>query len=260
MFDRSDYLATLAGASVDKEAAPGSRQLRSILSKFRERLGKLGAPRAVVIALLFVCAGVGAFFLLDSPDPKPSSIEDLGITRRQVGGPSGAQSKKNESPELSESDSLAVYVTGAVNAPGVYYLGQGRRVVDAVEAAGGATSDADLARVNLAALLEDGARIYIPKVGENPPPDSIAEGDPAVSDSMGDSSGQQSAAGISKKVNINKAPPAELERLPGIGESLARRIVEDRSRNGPFRALQDLSRVPGIGDVKIAQLAPFVTF
>lgn len=151
-------------------------------------------------------------------------------------------------------------MTGAVRAPGVYYFSDGKRVVDAVDAAGGATSEADLSRVNLAAPLEDGIRIYVPKAGEDPPPDvsgtevSSGGGAPSASGAAG------SGAVGAQKVNVNRAPASELERLPGIGPALAQRIVEDRSRNGPFRALQDLGRVPGIGDVKISQLAPFVTF
>ena len=124
---------------------------------------------------------------------------------------------------------LAVYVTGAVRNPGVYYLPDGSRVEEALQAAGGPTAEADLNRVNLAQRVHDEEQIYVPEVGEENlpvPPASPSEGGP---------------------ININTASPTELETLPGIGPSLAQSIVDYREAQGPFAAVEDIQNVSGVG-------------
>lgn len=222
-----------------------------------------GVPRRFKVALalvLVVVLGLAAARTVQSrglASRDAPNFESLGQGERlePVGvdgsGASGADiSGWRRSGGSTNPKSLGVHVAGAVAAPGVYYLEDGRRVVDALEAAGGATSEADLAKVNLAAPLSDGAFVYIPKTGE--------EGSPPIEASPGQTA--TSSESKSTKVNVNKAPVSELEKLPGIGPTLAQRIVESRSSQGPFRSLADLRRVPGIGDAKIAQMAPNVVF
>jgi competence protein ComEA len=130
---------------------------------------------------------------------------------------------------------IRVYVSGAVQTPAVYELPPGSIVQDAVNAAGGSTSDADLDHINLAVELHDQQQVYVPRRGETNPPPPVSGGDPS-------GSGQEDTL-----VNINTAPAAELETLPRIGPALAERIVAYREANGSFETIEQIQDVPGIG-------------
>jgi competence protein ComEA len=135
---------------------------------------------------------------------------------------------------------LVVYVSGAVANPGVYSLPDGSRVADALNAAGGATAEADLSRINLAKHVSDAEQVHIPKIGEAAP--------------------TQAAPGVpSGKININTATAAELDQLPGIGPALAQRIIDYRTQNGPFKTIEDLKKVKGIGDALFEQIKDRIT-
>lgn len=145
---------------------------------------------------------------------------------------------------------LRVYVTGAVVHPDVYLLEAGSIVRDAVVAAGGATAEADLNRINLAQQVYDQQQIHIPKVGEeNPPLPSPPASLTSASDSV-------QPAG---KVNINTATAEELDTLPGIGPALAQRIIEYRQTNGPFQSIEEIKNVSGIGDKLFEKLKDLIT-
>src|SRR5205823_1869777 len=120
--------------------------------------------------------------------------------------------------------------------PGIYRLGTGARIFDAVATAGGGGPDADLDAINLAAPIADGERVYVPRKGETPPP--LAGGNPAAN----------------AIVNLNSASADELDALPGVGPSLAGAILEYRKEHGRFRSVDDLLLVPGIGPAKVAAL------
>ena len=128
-------------------------------------------------------------------------------------------------PTTAKPVGAVVHVVGAVRAPGVVELGS-TRVVDAIRAAGGATDDADLQRLNLAALVTDGQRIAVPRVGEPDPAPAL--GDTSVNDGA--------PAG---PIDVNTATEAQLETLPGIGPSLAAAIIAEREK-GPFKSVDDL--------------------
>jgi competence protein ComEA len=147
---------------------------------------------------------------------------------------------------------IAVHVAGAVNHPGVVELHTGARVIDAVEAVGGALADGDLDRLNLAAKVTDGQRVYVAKVGQ---------ADPGAVTAGGGTSGvdDPSAGTTGGKVNLNTASQAQLEELPGIGPTYAEAIVAERQRRGGFTSVNDLRSVRGIGDKRFAELAPLVT-
>jgi competence protein ComEA len=149
---------------------------------------------------------------------------------------------------IAPAPRLVVHVAGAVLNPGVYQLDSGARVHDAVEAAGGPAATADLDGVNLAVVLADGQRIYLPEVGEVDPA-AVASGAPAVG----------SPSGAGSPIDLNVATVDELDTLPGVGPATAAAIVDDRQRNGPFASVDDLERVPGIGPSKLASLRDLVT-
>ncbi|MGI8663750.1 MAG: ComEA family DNA-binding protein [Acidimicrobiales bacterium] len=140
---------------------------------------------------------------------------------------------------------VVVHAAGAFVAPGVYRLATGSRIADLVAAAGGLAADADPDRVNLAALLHDGERIAVPRLGEASPVPGDA---PAASD------------GAPKEpLDLNAATEAQLEALPGVGPSTAKAIVDDRERNGSYRSVDELLRVRGIGPAKLEQIRALVS-
>jgi competence protein ComEA len=153
------------------------------------------------------------------------------------------------SPEATRTPSpVRVYVTGAVQRPDVYALPAGSIVKDALLAAGGATTDADLIRINLASPLADGQQIYVPRQGEEDLPARLLTAPAAALPLSGGS-----------RVNINTAGEAELDLLPGIGPALAKRIVEYRQTHGPFQTIEQITEVPGIGDAVLEQIRDLVT-
>jgi len=130
---------------------------------------------------------------------------------------------------------VVVYVSGGVNKPGVVKVPATSRVIDVINAAGGLAAGASVDNVNLAQKVVDGMHIKVPVMLNNQQAESF-----------------QPAKGA--KVSINRATEQELDSLPGIGPALARRIVEYRQTNGPFKELADLKKVPGIGEAKFRQI------
>ena len=143
---------------------------------------------------------------------------------------------------------LVVHVIGAVPRPGVYELPEGSRVRDAVQAAGGALAQADLAFLNLAAPLEDGQQLDIPYLDGAPPADPFAEQPPPSAN-----------VDQAELVNINTASLEELDSLPGIGPTTAQKIIEYREQNGPFQAIEDIMNVSGIGPATFEELQDLIT-
>jgi competence protein ComEA len=159
---------------------------------------------------------------------------------------------------------LVVDVAGAVTTAGVYSLPQGDRVQDALDAAGGAADDADLVRLNLARVLVDGERLYVPRVGEGEVPQVLDPDGGGASVGVGGGGGgggggQPGTGGAGGAlVDLNTADQAALETLPGIGPALAMRIIAWRTEHGGFRSPDDLLDVSGIGDARFADLEPLV--
>jgi len=143
---------------------------------------------------------------------------------------------------------LTVHVAGAVGQPGVYQLPRGSRVQDAIEAAGGFSTEADPQTLNLAARLEDGSQVYVPAEGEERP----ASVSTAQSSTADDSSPLY-------PININTASIEELQLLPGIGESKAESIVEYREANGLFASIEDIMEVSGIGQSTFDEFKELIT-
>lgn len=141
---------------------------------------------------------------------------------------------------------LVVYVSGEVNNPGIYNLSLGSRLVDAIEAAGGMTTQADTQTLNLAQVLTDGMRIEVPDllpVGQGTSGDDISRG----------------SVSVSILVNINTATSDELEALPEIGPHLAQEIISYREANGPFESIDEIMEVPGIGTITFNTIRDLIT-
>lgn len=171
---------------------------------------------------------------------------------------------------------LFVDVAGAVRRPSLYVLPKGSRVMQALLAAGGPAADANIDAVNLAEPVTDGEKVFVPKLGAAPKAVTVpleapaAKGQaviPALRAKVGKSSGTRSSGSRSGKISadsgeqigLNSATLEELERLPGVGPSMAAKILLYRQQSGGFAKIDDLSLVPGIGPKKLAKLTPFVS-
>jgi len=141
--------------------------------------------------------------------------------------------------------SLLVHVAGAVNQPGVYSLPPGSRVQDAISLAGGFLPEANLQAINLAALIKDGERVFVPKVPATPVP--------------GNADSPEVSSSVQYPIDINTATQAELESLPGIGPVTAQDIIVFRDQNGAFRTIEEIENVPGIGQKTFETIKEFIT-
>lgn len=161
-----------------------------------------------------------------------------------------------------EPEEILVHISGCVKEEKVVTLKNGSRIQDAINNAGGLTKEADLTNINLAYILEDGEKIYIPKKGEKLSEDSLVYSDSSVGadTSIRPSSGStSSSANKTSKININKAGQAELETIPGIGPSTALKIVTYREENGKFKSIEDIKNVSGIGDAKYEKMKEYIS-
>lgn len=208
------------------------------------------AKPALLAALGLLCFGLAAVLLGSGgyvPWGRPLPSSPSGPSADLTPSPSA----RGGSPaEAKASEEVYVYLTGAVRRPGVYRLKGGDRLFQAVELAGGLLPSADASALNLAPKVEDGRHYHFPEVG------GLGASSPAGA--LVSPSG--SSPSIGGKVNVNRASEKELESLPGIGPTLASRIVEHRKKHGPFRGPEDLLKVKGIGPAKLKEISPLVEF
>jgi competence protein ComEA len=212
---------------------------------WRDRLEHLAdatgsSPARLVTGTFALLAVVGlGFFLTRAPSPPAEAALPFATTQLPAAPASVTTT--------SMPSELVVHVAGAVARPGVVRVANGGRVIDAIDAAGGVVPTADGSRINLAAPLADGERVYVPAVGEPDPP-------PVATPTGGRSSGSASGP-----LNLNTATAEQLDGLPGIGPATAAAIVEHRDRVGGFSSVDQLLDVRGIGEAKLEQLRPLVT-
>lgn len=190
--------------------------------------------KIVIIVGIIIIIGI-LYFIYNGIDKKSTDQIDNNMLSIEN------NTKENEgSKEL-----VIVHITGAVKTPGIVKLPEGARIEDAIDKAGGLTEDADISDVNLAYVLEDGIKIKIPTISEEKNEEIIinSSGEAIVEKEISNNS-------ENKIININKANETDLQTLPGIGASLAGRIVEYRNSNGKFNEIEDIKNVSGIGDSK----------
>jgi competence protein ComEA len=211
-------------------------------------------PRIGVALLVCVAIAAGVAWFRSGIAPASPSSEDVPASA------SSSLPSTSTSTTSTTTASVVVDVVGAVHNAGVVTLPGGARVIDAIEAAGGAAGGADLTRLNLAAVLGDGARVAVPLVGQPPPPiDPTAVSGASAAGAPSGASPSASETGAAERVNVNTASAQELEALPGVGPATAAAIIAERESNGPFTVIDDLDRVQGIGPAKLEQLRDHVT-
>lgn len=217
------------------------RSFRRILDDVVERGGLRSAAPVLVVAVVLTLLAAGAVGWA-AASRASSSIVLAEVPPLSIGDPS-------EGPALEPTPTVRVHVVGSVIHPGVYTLHEGGIVQDAILAAGGPTSDASIESINLAEAIWDGQQVWLP---------STDEGSSDAPPSPGGSGGTAGSPRATGPMNINVADAALLETLPGIGPATAAKIVDDRTRNGKFRSVDELMRVSGIGEKKVEAIRDLV--
>lgn len=254
-----------AAGGVPVVPVPGRHSSRGpiggLTGTLSSRVHLTGAHVAVISILIAVAIGVAAWLSVRSdPEPVPALApvsEPLVTTApsgelqaetpdQAAGAASGAGGvSAGDATTAEASADVTVDVAGKVRRPGIAVLPPGSRVVDAVEAAGGARRGVDLASLNLARPLVDGEQILVGL----PAPTGVAG-------SLGAAGGTGETGPL---VNLNTADLAALETLPGVGPVTAGAIMSWRTEHGAFSAVEELLEVDGIGDATLAEIAPHVT-
>lgn len=149
---------------------------------------------------------------------------------------------------------ITIYITGAVVNEGVYKINKDSRIEDAIKEAGGLKENANIKEINLAYMLEDGMKIYIPQQNEN-----ILEDKTEGYINKEVITNENNTKNFENKIiNINTATQTELENLPGIGPSTALKIINYRKEKGKFKKIEDIKNVSGIGESKFSKIEKLI--
>lgn len=203
----------------------------------------------IVIGILFIL--VIGMYMYTTYSQKTIDLEDSFYEEEN-----SEKSEKKTMENEKELEEIMVHIAGEVNEQGVVQVKMGSRIIDVVEEAGGFTQNANVEKVNLAYIVEDGQKITIPN-NEN-----IEDNDFSyVSKESGDNIVEKSVneKGENDMVNINEATQTQLEELPGIGPSTALKIMEYRKENGDFKQIEDIKNVNGIGEAKFDKIKDYIS-
>lgn len=217
------------------------------IKSFLEKLNIKQKIGLILAALLIVILAFIWLFSIYGNDPPKNEIKKSQESNNEVEFKLGIKEKENKT--------IMVDISGEIITPGVVKLPEGSRIIDAITAAGGKTEDADLSKVNLAYILDDGVQLYIPRYNEKLEKE-IVQTEPGVGIIQ---EGINTTSKKDSKVNINTANKEKLATLPGIGEGTAEKIIEYRSKTGKFKTIDEIKKIPGIGESKFKSLKDKIT-
>ena len=217
------------------------------IKSFLEKLNIKQKIGLILAALLIVILAFIWLFSIYGNDPLKNEIKKSQESNNEVEFKLGIKEKENKT--------IMVDISGEIITPGVVKLPEGSRIIDAITAAGGKTEDADLSKVNLAYILDDGVQLYIPRYNEKLEKE-IVQTEPGVGIIQ---EGINTTSKKDSKVNINTANKEKLATLPGIGEGTAEKIIEYRSKTGKFNVIDEIKKIPGIGESKFKSLKDKIT-
>ena len=217
------------------------------IKSFLEKLNIKQKIGLILAALLIVILAFIWLFSIYGNDSSKNEIKKSQESNNEVEFKLGIKEKENKT--------IMVDISGEIITPGVVKLPEGSRIIDAITAAGGKTEDADLSKVNLAYILDDGVQLYIPRYNEKLEKE-IVQTEPGVGIIQ---EGINTTSKKDSKVNINTANKEKLATLPGIGEGTAEKIIEYRSKTGKFKTIDEIKKIPGIGESKFKSLKDKIT-
>ncbi|WP_040207914.1 helix-hairpin-helix domain-containing protein [Neobacillus jeddahensis] len=201
----------------------------------------------LIVAVLILFGGI-YYFYDDAAEDHTAVTSVTNDNKPQVEEEEKTEDKTQAT--LAQSDMVMVDVKGQVAQPGVYQSNTGERVIDVIGRAGGLTDQADQTQVNFAEHVVDEMVIYIPAKGE--------EGIIVPDAAGGDGTASGGASKQQGKININKADVQELQNLPGVGPAKAEAIIEYRNTSGPFKTIEDLKNISGIGEKTFEKLQEMI--
>lgn len=222
----------------------------------------------LIIAISIITLGIAYYsYVTKANDELKVEKQNLEIEENET--ESNKEEKEKNNKELEK---IVVHISGAVKNEGIVELEENARVADAIEMAGGVTENAYMKDINLAELLEDGMKVYIPtkeEVESEKQEEStsyISGGTNSFANTNDNKSSSAknsgtSTTGTSKtngKININTASLEELDTLPGIGETTANKIISYREENGKFKSIEEIKEVKGIGDSKYEEIKDLI--
>ena len=186
----------------------------------------------LIIIILLILLFIGSYIIIKANSLKYISLETI----------------EGNKEVIEETSEIVVHIIGAIKKEGIIKTKEGSRISDIIELAGGITEEADLSKINLAYIVQDGQKIYVPNINDKENVVSITEdvGQDIIKDG-GNSN-------MKEKININTATQTQLETLSGIGPSTALKIINYREQNGKFKEIEDIKNVPGIGDAKFENI------
>ena len=202
--------------------------------------------KRIFIIGIIIAVGIIAFYVYS----KDNNYEEISTEEIMV-------KNETQTEETTDTEKIMVHIMGAVKNEGILELNEGARVSDAINSAGGLAEDADMSKINLAYVLEDGVKIRIPSINDEPTEEYITTDGVEIveSSSQTTQNGGNSKSGL---ININTANETELDSLPGIGPSIAAKIINYREENGDFASIEDIKNVNGIGDSKFEELKDLI--
>lgn len=217
------------------------------IKSFLEKLNIKQKIGLILAALLIVILAFIWLFSIYGNDQPKNEIKKSQESNNEIEFKLGIKEKENKT--------IMVDISGEIITPGVVKLPEGSRIIDAITAAGGKTEDADLSKVNLAYILDDGVQLYIPRYNEKLEKE-IVQTEPGIGIIQ---EGINTTSKKDSKVNINIANKEKLATLPGIGEGTAEKIIEYRSKTGKFNVIDEIKKIPGIGESKFKSLKDKIT-
>ena len=200
----------------------------------------------VIGVFIFIIAIIGYYFYLQY------QTMDLNIEEKEKLNEIETIEEEEKEEDLEEN--IIIHISGAVINEGIVNVKEGARISDVIEKAGGLRENASLRNVNLAYMVEDGQKIYIPTKEE----EAEIENEYTIIEEGNNTGNMKNEGDEEEKVNINKATQTELEQLPGIGSATALKIIQYREENGEFKTIEDIKNVNGIGDSKFNNIKEFI--
>ena len=232
---------------------------------------KINKKTLIIIITIIATALIIAYMLFTkSNDETITNLEEIETNENDM------QNNQKESNE----NKIIIHITGAIKKAGIYELKENSRIADAIEAAEGLTENANIQDINLAYVLEDGEKIYIPTkeetkqsksetteksidkttvyITKNTGGTEKSASNTENTNNSGNTKNNNSTTNKNEKININTATQAELETLPGIGPSTALKIINYRKENGKYKTIEDIKKVSGIGDSKYNKIKELI--
>lgn len=211
---------------------------------------KLNKKVILIVVAITLLIGIYYFFIKDSDYVE----NDIYLNTLYI----NKEEDNSKTEIIGDKEKIVIYIAGAIKHEGIYELDENSRIADCIEKAGGPTEDANIQNINLAYVLEDGVKVYIPSKNE------VNKVEDETNMYVSKESGSQALSSDnvtkkSSKININTATQTDLETLPGIGPSTAVKIINYRKENGKFTCIDDIKNVSGIGDSKFLKIKEHIT-